>query len=32
VSDKTRAELIAKGAEGKRLTYRRPYNSYPIPF
>ena len=27
VGDVTRAELIAKGAEGKRLTYRRPYQA-----
>jgi hypothetical protein len=25
VGDVERAEMIAKGAEGKRLTYRRPH-------
>jgi transposase-like protein len=32
VGDVERAELIAKGAEGKRLTYRRPNRTQDIPF
>jgi transposase-like protein len=32
IDDAARAALAIKGAAGKRLTYRRPYNSYPIPF